>query len=269
MKNRRSIDSTIQVFGPCVRYKWNRLAERLKPADSFTMIGRLVPSALLLSMLALLGVPIFSANAETEKVDLALVLAVDCSFSVDTSEYRMQMDGVGLALQDPGVLEAIQGGPAQKIALLVVLWSDEENQRVVLPWTIVASESDARQTGAKLARQPRVLAEGGTATAAALIFALQQFADAPPSLRMVIDLSTDGASNMGSAVDKARDSAVKIGITINGLAVTNEVDTLVKYLTDNVIGGTGSFVEKANSFQDFGAVMKRKLIREILGQRVT
>ncbi|MDX1718086.1 MAG: DUF1194 domain-containing protein, partial [Anderseniella sp.] len=33
------------------------------------------------------------------EVDLILVLAVDCSYSVDSREFRLQMDGIGHAFQ--------------------------------------------------------------------------------------------------------------------------------------------------------------------------
>ena len=37
--------------------------------------------------------------AEADEVDLALVLAVDCSFSVDAKEFALQMQGLGQACE--------------------------------------------------------------------------------------------------------------------------------------------------------------------------
>ncbi len=47
---------------------------------------------LLLAFLILLPLP--AGRAQDYDVDLALVLAVDCSFSVDSREFRLQMEGL-------------------------------------------------------------------------------------------------------------------------------------------------------------------------------
>jgi hypothetical protein len=208
-------------------------------------------------------------RAQSNDVDLALVLAIDCSFSVEASEYRLQMRGLGQALQSPEVIDAIRSGPRQKIAVLVLLWSDIDNQRVVLPWTVIADETTARSVGSRLSNQMRLLAEGGTATAAALRFSAQQFSNAPMATRKVIDLSTDGRNNMGATVGQARDQIVAEGITINGLAISNEWATLDAYVLNHIAGGQGHFVYEALTYADFGAVMLKKLVREIIGPGTT
>ncbi len=202
-------------------------------------------------------------------VDVSLVLAIDCSFSVDRREYLLQMEGLGQALQSPEVLEAIKGGPQQKIALSVFLWSDIDSQAVVVPWTVITNENDAALLGRQLITQRRLLAEGGTATSAAMQFAAAQFAIAPPADRKVIDLSTDGQSNMGLKTQLVRDVLVLSGITINGLAVTNEDTSLEKYMERFIAGGAGAFVVSTPTYESFGEVMERKLIKEILGPGTT
>jgi Protein of unknown function (DUF1194) len=209
------------------------------------------------------------AMAQLRDVDLALILAIDCSFSVEASEYRLQMQGTGEALQSSAVINAIQSGPKQKIALLVMLWSDQDNQRIVLPWTTIANAADAVRLGKQLENQMRVLAEGGTATTSALLFAGYQFGAAPPSTRRVVDLSTDGRNNMGAPVRLARDALLAQGITINGLAVANEFGGLGAYVESQIAGGQGAFVITAKTYDDFGAAMEKKLVREILGPGTT
>ena len=47
--------------------------------------------------------------------ELALVLAIDISGSVDRREYRIQMDGLATALNDPTVQDALLDSKAQII----------------------------------------------------------------------------------------------------------------------------------------------------------
>jgi hypothetical protein len=202
-------------------------------------------------------------------VDLALVFAIDCSFSVDAAEFRLQMQGLGRALQSAEVLNAIKAGPNQRIAVLAFEWSDKENQKIVLPWSVVASSEDLANVGAQLETMGRLLAEGGTAISNALDFAGQQMLNAPPAVRRVIDVSFDGRNNNGRAVAPVRNRLVQQGITINALPITNEFPTLHIYAESQVIGGSGAFVIKANSYQDYGEAILRKLVKEIVGPGVS
>jgi Protein of unknown function (DUF1194) len=209
------------------------------------------------------------AQAQEPAVDLALALAIDCSFSVDSNEFRIQMRGLGDAIASPEVWDAIAKGPKQKIALVIYQWSDNNIQRVIHPWTIIDAPDVARDVGLRMANGPRAISEGGTAISSALIFGAALFSIAPPANRRVIDLATDGRNNMGSPVPLARDTVVARGITINGLAIANEWPTLDIYVENNVAGGPANFVIKADSYDDFGSAMQRKLIREIVGPGLT
>ena len=60
-----------------------------------------------------------------------------------------------------------------------------------------------------------------------------------------------------------RDRLVAQGITINGLANLDRELALGPYYAANVAGGTAAFVETADSFDDFAAAIRRKLLREI------
>jgi hypothetical protein len=210
-------------------------------------------------------------TAQTQRVehDLALVLAIDCSFSVDHAEFLLQMKGLGEALQNPLVFEAISKGPNQKIMVAAMQWSDNQNQVMILPWSEIASEADAREIGAKLAATSRMLAEGGTAIGNALLYANESFIGAPPALRRVIDVSTDGRNNMGPALGPIRDNIVASGVTINALAITNEMPTLHIYAENQIVGGVGHFVIKANDYDVYGAAILKKLVKEVTGPGTT
>jgi hypothetical protein len=202
-------------------------------------------------------------------VDLALVLAIDCSFSVDATEFRLQMQGLGQALQDPSVMKAIKLAPKQRIAITAFQWSDRDNQYVILPWTIIASEAEANAAGKLLETMPRQLAEGGTSISNALHFGYTLLAEAPAAARQVIDLSTDGRNNIGPPVPLERDFIVARGVTINALVIANEFPELDRYAERQIAGGKGNFVVKAFSYDDYGAAMLRKLIKEITGPGMT
>lgn len=224
-------------------------------------------AALLLSFGLLLPLP--AGQAQDYEVDLALVLAIDCSFSVDSREFLLQMEGLGRAFMSDEVKRAISHGVRQRIAVTAVQWSDEQNQKIVLPWTIVSSQAEADQLGRVLAGIPRELAEGGTSLSTAVTFAGALFAAAPSAERRVIDVSTDGRNNSGPPVAAARDRLVAQGITINGLTILNEWPTLDTYFENNVAGGQGHFVIPANDYEAYGEGILRKLLREITGPGIT
>jgi Protein of unknown function (DUF1194) len=218
---------------------------------------------------ALSGAMSASAIPEDGQVDVALALAVDVSYSVDTLEHRLQMEGFAEAIQSDEVLKAIKGGRHQRIAVVVYEWSDADKQQVVVPWSIISNEADAAAVAAKLVKGPRIVREGGTAISAALLYGANLLDAAPSAERRVIDLATDGRNNIGRPVSLARDYVTAQGITINGLAISNEWKQLAVYLEKQVIGGELSFVEEAKNYDDFGAAMLRKLVREIIGPGVT
>ncbi len=197
------------------------------------------------------------------KVDLALVLAIDCSFSVNASNYQLQMQGTARAFLAPEVLQAIASGARKRIAIAAFLWSDPEIQYVLVPWQLLQTASDAKAVADVFLRSPRNVPKGTTATGAALMFAQSMLLSAPPAFRQVIDISTDGECNTGPKVEAARDAIVAHGTVINGLAITKEVHDLDSYLRDSVIGGNQSFVVIANDFDSYGQSLREKLFREI------
>jgi len=208
-------------------------------------------------------------RAENYQVDLALVLAIDCSFSVDANEFRLQMEGLGRAFMQKEIHDAIGKGSTGRIAVTALQWSDETNQLVIVPWTIISNPDQAEALGHILARMPRRLAEGGTSISTALQFAATQFDLAPSAERRVIDISSDGRNNIGPPVNAVRDHIVARGITINALAILNEWPTLDQYFERNVVGGQANFVIAANDYAAYAEAIYRKLIREIVGPGIS
>jgi hypothetical protein len=148
-------------------------------------------------------------------------------------------------------------------------WSDEANQMVIVPWTVIASDKDADRLGAALMEIPRRLAEGGTSISMALDYSMNMFRTAPPSLRRVIDISSDGRNNIGPPVALARNKVVRAGITINAVTILNEWPTLDKYFEENVVGGQGNFVIPSDDYSAYTEAIYKKLLREITGPGIS
>ncbi len=218
--------------------------------------------------LALLALAGLGAVPQVE-VDLALVLAIDCSYSVRTDEYRQQMQGLGRAFMNPMVFEAIARGPQSRIAVSAFLWSEDQSQKLIMPWKIIASAKQAFTTGNYLLYTARDIQPAGTSISSALQFAQDLFETAPSSLRRVVDISTDGLNNSGPRIKVIREKLAAANITINALAVVNEVTVLVPYLKEQVISGEGSFVMKADSYDVYGEAILRKLVKEITGSGIS
>ncbi len=209
----------------------------------------------------LLAHPSFAQNKID--ADLALVLAVDCSYSVDNSEFNLQMQGLAQAFASQEVIAAIEQGPLGRIAVMVVEWSGMQGQRVVVPWKIISDAVSARQLADTISVAPR-LTVGITSISAVIDFSIYRLASSPVTARRdVIDISADGFNNSGGPTMLARDRAIAAGITINGLTILNEAKNLDSYFINSVTGGPGSFVMVANDYKAYGAAIKRKLLKEI------
>ena len=219
---------------------------------------------------------LFAASpARTEPVDLLLVLAADVSRSIDSQKFQLQREGYAAALADPRVIDAIQSGRRGRIGVLFLEWSGFGNQRVVIDWTVVDGPKTAQAFGDRLLESPRSFADR-TSISGGIDAAVAQLARAPfEAQRRTIDVSGDGTNNAGRDVGLARDEALALGISINGLVIlsetplpwnpehTNPPGGLTKYYRDNVIGGPGSFVLEAKDFNSFGEAIVKKMIAEI------
>ena len=210
-----------------------------------------------------------------EPVDLLLVLASDVSRSVDADKFKLQREGYAAALSDKRVLDAIGAGRRGRIAVMFVEWSGIGNQKVVIDWTPINGPKTAQEFGDRLLESPRSFADR-TSISGGIDFSVAQIARAPFSAeRHTIDVSGDGTNNAGRDVTQARDEALALGITINGLVIlsarplpwnpehTNPPGGLANYYRINVTGGPGSFVMEAKDFGSFGQAIVKKMIAEI------
>jgi len=210
-----------------------------------------------------------------DPVDVALVMAIDVSRSIDEDEARLQREGYRAAVTDTRVVEAIRGGMIGSIALCYLEWAGIEFQRVVIPWTRISTQREAEAWAEVLANAPRT-SLSWTSISGGIEASRRQLAECPhEATRKVIDVSGDGVNNSGPPAEQARDRAVAEGITINGLPILNDRPTfgrppplpLDQYYRESVIGGPGAFVIAAEDFEAFDNAVRRKLIREVAGLR--
>ena len=204
--------------------------------------------------------PVFAQTA----VDLQLVLAVDASGSVDQQRFELQKQGYVAAFRDPRVLQAIQSGAIQSIAVTMVQWTGPALQIQVLPWTVIHDATTAHAFAEAIMATPRRLFSGGTSISGVIDYAVPLLLESQfKGARRVIDISGDGSNNRGRPATSARDDAVRAGIIINGLPILALEPDLERYYYDHVIGGLGAFVIAAASYDTFADAILKKLIREM------
>jgi hypothetical protein len=201
-------------------------------------------------------------------VDLALVLAVDASASVDFDEFGLMLGGLATAFRAPAIASAIAAGPQGAIAAALLLWSGgAARPEIAVPWAWLSGADTAARFADALDAAPRLPVPGATAIGDGMAAGLALLAQCPaPATRLVLDVVGDGAHNQGRPPGPVRDLGVAAGVTINALAVLNEEGpALIDHFRDQVIGGPGSFVMHCADYDDFAAAILRKLLREIGG----
>lgn len=227
--------------------------------------------------LAFLGaVPV--TRADTQDVDLLLVLAADVSRSIDDAKFKLQRDGYAAAIADPAIVKAMQGaGAHRRIALIFIEWAGAGETKIVVDWHSIGTDAEAKTFAEAVTAAPRPF-YGRTSIAGAIDVSMEQLQLSPfKSDRRIIDISGDGTNNSGREITIARDAAAAQGITINGIVILSAVPLpfnpghthppggLLAYYQNNVIGGPGSFAMAAEGFETFGQALRNKLIKEIAG----
>ncbi len=88
------------------------------------------------------------------------------------------------------------------------------------------------------------------------------------AVRRVINVSGDGTETVQPRPRQhvplalARARAVKMGVTINALAIETDVQGLEDWYRENLIAGPGSFVVRIDDFDVFAEAIVKKLARK-------
>ena len=75
-------------------------------------------------------------DAGRQRVDVALVLTVDASGSIDTPEFQLQKEGIAGAVADPEVLSTIRSGRNGRIAIAYVEWGAPGGAQMMVDWKL-------------------------------------------------------------------------------------------------------------------------------------
>jgi hypothetical protein len=203
-------------------------------------------------------------NEQRMPVAVELVLALDSSASVDKSEFDLELQGLAWALRQPEVMEVVDSLKPLGAAVAVVQWGGPGDTHVVVPFLHLESGRDAKAMGHLVSLIQRWNWASSTSIATAIQDSLVLLErNAFDGLRLVIDISGDGADNGTADLQAARDLARRRQVTLNGLPIEADDSTLTNYYRDNVIAGPGAFVETARDFEDFARAVKEKLVREL------
>lgn len=203
------------------------------------------------------------ASGFDESCDLALVIALDVSKSMDTTEYILEFEGTANALRHPAVQSAILAG-RNRVVVTAFEWSGQSHQAMVAEWSVLREREDIDTFAATLEMHDRGGRGKHTGTGSALEFAYEHLADGPDCYRSVIDISSDGYSNDGMTPRTFLSTVPSGPVTVNALVVGGKKRPLLwRYFTSDVIHGPGAFAMATHDFEDYQQAMAEKLLREI------
>lgn len=211
-------------------------------------------------MRALVLACLFGFATPAQGCDVALMLAVDVSGSVDHDEYRIQMDGLAAALQNRTISSALVDG---QVELALMQWTGTGRQRVVINWTSMIDEAAVTAFAAQVAEEPRIWRNFSTAIGEAIALSLDFFEVVPECTRHVIDISGDGDNNEGRIPRAIWQDLETANVTVNALVIEESIPGLTAYFEDEVIFGPNAFAVTANSFEEYPQQIMRKLFREL------
>lgn len=211
-----------------------------------------------------------SANAASlTAVDIELSLLVDISTSINSTEFYLQKQGYVDVFSDASLFNNfISKGKEGKIAVNFIYWSGGIQQQEAVGWTLIDSVQ-ASQDFANAIHSINRGFSGATAPGSAIAFATPLFDKNDfDGSRQVIDVSGDGIKNTGISTANARDNALNSGIdAINGIVIGGLYSVKSFYETEVIGGvnadGTPAFVMEANTFEDFGDAIDKKIKAEI------
>ncbi len=200
-----------------------------------------------------------AGTAKAVPVDLQLSLVVDSSGSISNSEFTQQISGYAQAFQQAPVINSIVNSP-NGIAVNTILFASSATE--VLAFRQLQTEAEIAGFVNDLQAINRI--GGGTNIPSGINLAVETIANNNfESGNIIIDVSGDGASSTAQT-QAARDAALLAGVSrINGLAIGSE--GIRNFYENNVIGGPGSFVLLANSFDEFEAAIATKIGIEVGG----
>lgn len=199
--------------------------------------------------------------AKAIPVAVELALLIDGSGSISDAEFALQRDayasvlGSSLLPTDGGVTVGVWVfagsssifGPVPEVDLVFALTNiaSGADQYALVAAINAMARPDSVQTGIGFAIQEATTALAG----------LGNLAD--PDIRQIIDVSTDGAGNVGPSENAEAVDAVAAGVEqVNCIGIGGSADC-------GFIAGNGKFTLAASDFSGFESALRQKIGREI------
>ncbi|WP_239058283.1 DUF1194 domain-containing protein [Aliiroseovarius sp. PrR006] len=201
----------------------------------------------------------------------ALAMGLDISGSVDSQEYRLQLDGLAAALESPEVVAKLLASSETVIELSIFEWSGPGHQRMLQNWTALTSEAVISRIADRLRRTTRIPVDPSTGLGRAMLYGAELLSQRPDCWSHSLDLSGDGQSNSGPRPQDVRQDPQLRNVVINALVISASVPDrdLTSYFEAYVLHGIGSFTIQARSFEEFETAMTKKILRETQGMMVS
>jgi len=200
-------------------------------------------------------------------VDLAIVLSVDGSGSIDANEFQHQQQAIVAALRDAAVLQAMQR--AGSVAAAVMYWGDADWPVQETEFVFIDGPRDIELLVSAIENMPRQVL-GNTGLSSGLAAGLDKLETLQCAYKSVINVSGDGSDTvvprrkrLVPALREVKARAVAANVTINALVITSEEKDLKSYFEKQVITGPDAFVMEIDGFGSYTEALRRKLIREI------
>lgn len=208
------------------------------------------------------------AHAQEPPCRLAIAMALDISSSVNEAEYDIQLLGLVEALRAPEIQEMILAIPGTQVQAMAYEWSGYVQQDAIVNWTRLSTVAEIDAFADQLAGHWRIYSDFPTAIGKSMEKAIQEFDRLPVSCAYsVVDISGDGVNNDGPPARDYWPALARRGITVNALVIGGAEPDPVAHYRDEVITGPGAFlVEARNGFEDYPALIRGKLLRELAPQ---
>lgn len=198
--------------------------------------------------------------------DVALVLAIDSSLSIDGAEFALQMDGYAAAFRDPALQEVL--ARAGTVDVAAVIWADAGVAPQRLAWHRIEDRAGAERLAQGLRSIERRVS-GHTGVGVGLAAALDLIEAHGCADRRLVNLSGDGRETRApraggqDLLAASRQRTEALGVTVNALAVAGQQPDLSDWYRGHVISGQGAFVMETRDFAGFADAIAQKLRREI------
>lgn len=215
--------------------------------------------------------------AQAQPVQAEIFFSNDVSGSISDSEWALIRNGYQAAFLDPGIQNTVASiltrGP---LAVASGTWATTAQTcgdatcttGFNINWRQISTLADWQQFANDFANQPRGVGAGSTNAGAGLQAAVDALTlNSFTSNRRVIDFQTDGVCNVNSPTPcndvgtDIRDPAFAQGISINGLGIGAGA---AGYLQSQVVTPDGSVFIADDDFNNFFAVVREKIGREVI-----